>query len=96
MLVPEVLTIIAADEISAGLVVGHLLGGAFEFRSVIEKVEGEKNHGGDDPLEGEYEKEEVLVPVLPSDLPQQGLDLVLLLLNHWLAAIHHILSSGPG
>lgn len=88
MLVPELFIIVAANELSTGLVVSHLLRGALELRYIVEEIEREEDHGGDDPLECKNGKQDILVPMLSSDLFEQGLDFVLLLLYHSLGVIH--------
>lgn len=46
MLIPKLFAIVAADELFARRIVSHLCLGAFEFRDVVEEVEGEEDHCG--------------------------------------------------
>jgi hypothetical protein len=88
MVVPKLLTVIAADEFFAGLVVSHFFLGALKLGNVVEEVQREENHGCEEPLKSEDEEEEYLIPILASYTSQQAFNFIFLCSQHTLVTAH--------
>jgi len=54
MVLPELLIVVAADEIFTSVVISHFCICASELGDKVEEVQREKYHGCDQPFQGKY------------------------------------------
>ena len=67
MKIPKGLTIVAAYEAFACIIISHFPGLAGKWRNIVKEIKRKENHGGDNPFESEDEEKEVLIFILATD-----------------------------